>query len=129
MYDLESIVAQNRRAEKLGIIKAGYAVGTTGFVPHNERKAEFPGTKGHSEDQGGLQGHYIGDTYPWQVAGGFDEGVTTWTVTNYRTGENGHTYRGLPENPLGCAAAHHEAELRKSGAAVPTPVTTLNPEY
>lgn len=33
MYDLPSIVAQNRRAAKLGIIKPGQGVGTEGVKP------------------------------------------------------------------------------------------------
>lgn len=134
MYDLESIIAQNQRAEALGIIKAGSAVGTTGYRPGDRHPSIDDGgpsteTKGHSEWQGGLRGHSIGDTYPWQCAAGVDEGVTIWTVTNYLTGEDGHTYRGLPESKDGCARAHRECELRAKGLPVHEPVTTINPEY
>lgn len=132
MYSLESIVAQNRRAVEQGVIKAGSAVGTAGFVPFNERKGYRPGdrhpswevggeeVKGHSASQGGLRGHSIGEDYPWSVSAGFDGGVTTWTVVNHLTGETGGTHRGLPENPAGCGAAHDEAHQRKLGTFTTT---------
>lgn len=136
MYCLQSIIEQNRRAEALGIIKAGTAVGTTGFVPANERPEANPAWAvdgqpilGHRDDNGGLRGHSIGNTYPWQCAAGVDEGCTVWTVTNYLTGETGNTYRGLPESKTGCALAHRECELRAAGRAPAVPLTTTNEEY
>lgn len=133
MYCLQSIIEQNRRAEALGIIKAGTAVGTTGFVPANERPEANPAwavdgqpVLGHRDDNGGLRGHSIGEAYPFAVVGGVraegDVAVTTWTVTNYATGETFETYDGLPLDAKGCENAHNRATTLKR-------LSLRNPEY
>lgn len=129
MNSLSTIVRQNREAVRQGIIKAGSAVGTTGFVPHNERKPETAGffdTKGHRDDNGGLRGHSIGENYPFSVVGGFrTEGetlVTTWTVVNSANGQTFETYDGLPLDPQGCENAHNRAAVLKRQSL-------RNPEY
>ncbi len=67
MYSLPEIVARNRAAVELGVVKAGTAVGT-------EQSTDLP-------------------TYPFSVAGGVDEnGATVWTVVNYATGESFTSY-------------------------------------
>lgn len=133
MYDLQSIIAQNQRAEALGLIKPGSAVGTTGFVPHNEREVANPAwavsgqeVKGHREDNDGLRGHSVGENYPFSVVGGFrvdgDVSVTTWTVVNYATGQEFETYYGLPFDGKGCENAHNRASVLKRQSL-------RNPEY
>lgn len=133
MYCLQSIIEQNRRAEALGIIKAGTAVGTTGFVPTNERPEANPAwavdgqpVLGHREDNGGLRGHSVGENYPFSVIGGFrtegDVSVTTWTVVNYATGQEFETYDGLPLDGKGCENAHNRAAVLKRQLL-------RNPEY
>lgn len=139
MYSLSNIIAQNQRAEAAGVFAPGSVVGTTGYLPPSERPEETPAWSvdgqpvlGHREDDGGLRGHSIGDTYPWQVVGGIDDsGNATWTVSNYATGAQGFTYAGLPANPHGCTLAHDEAALRKAGVSLQGPVTIRirNEEY
>lgn len=117
MYDLETIVRQNREAERLGIIKAGSAVGTTGFVPYNEREGDVKTKRegwnvdgqpvlGHREDQGGLRGHSIGEDYPFSVVG---RGLDGWQVQNLLTGREYEVHTG----PGACEAAHEQAHKLK----------------
>lgn len=130
MYDLETIVRRNREAERLGIIKAGSAVGTTGFVPHNEREGVVETKRegwnvggqpvlGHREDQGGLRGHSIGDDYPFSVVG---IGLDGWRVQNLLTGEEFETYEG----PGACERAHDRAHELK---VLSQTAFTRNEEY
>lgn len=123
MYDLESIVAQNRRAEELGIIKAGSAVGTTGYVAPTDRERQTTTfgrafqSNGHKSEGGGIQPHSLGENYPFSVVGGCrpegDVLVTTWTVVNYESGETFETYDGLPLDGKGCENAHNRAATLK----------------
>lgn len=125
MYDLETIVARNREAERLGIIKPGSAVGTTGHRAPTDPPPALV-TKGHREDQPGLRGHSVGENYPFSVVCGLrDEGgvcVTTWTVVNYITGQEFETYDGLPLDGKGCENAHNRAGVLKRQSL-------RNPEY
>lgn len=123
MYDLETIVQRNREAERLGIIKPGSAVGTTGFVPRNERSraathfGEAFKPRGHGSEGGGIQPHSLGEDYPFSVVGGCREQdgalVTTWTVTNLEDGRTYETFDGLPLDGKGCENAHNRAHILK----------------
>lgn len=141
MYDLETIVQRNREAERLGIITPGSAVGTTGFVPLNERSrtgatrcfGEAFQPRGHTSEGDGIPPHSLGEDYPFAVVGGFrpltdaaaasgsfngyEGSVTTWTVTHYETGETFKTYDGLPVDPKGCENAHIRAHDLKCRSA------------
>ena len=133
MYSLASIIKQNQEAERLGIIKPGSAVGTTGFIPgqsgvnhghvtSEQAKPALSENSGQLEtqphDSAGLRGHSKGDAYPFSVtAGNITDGGTTWTVTNLETGRVYNSYRGQPWGGA-CAAAHAEADARRKGVAV-----------
>ena len=125
MYDLESIIAQNKRAEALGIIKPGSAVGTTGYRDPSQRangrdpNVADGGPRGHSEWQGGLRGHSIGDDYPFSVVG---IGLDGWRVQNLMTGEEFETYEG----PGACERAHDKAHELK---VLSQTTFTRNEEY
>lgn len=70
MYDLETIIAQNRRAARLGIIRNGTAVGTA--RTHQER-----------------------DPYPLYVMVGYNEDMSAaYVVRNVMTGEEFGRYTG-----------------------------------
>ncbi len=133
MYNLDHIIKQNQEAERLGIIKPGSAVGTTGFIPgqsgtnhghvtSEQAKPAPPENSGQLEtqphDSAGLRGHSKGGAYPFTVAAGAvtDTG-TSWTVMNAETGRVYNTYRGLAWGGA-CRAAHAEAQARKEGVAV-----------
>jgi len=112
MYDLESIVAQNKRAEELGIMKAGEAVGTTGHVPGGLAVAGVE-AKPHIGDTSGLRGHSVGDHYPWSVQPFIgDYGNTMWRVVNYESG-----FKGVSEHETYALAEDQLIKLRDLSTA------------
>jgi hypothetical protein len=102
MYSLERIIEQNREAVRVGVAKAGEAVGTEGYVPSGSYSV-VASTAGENGE------------------------LTAWTVTNTKTGEKFNTYISRPYGGA-CALAHTEADQRSSGRSFPRFVNAVRVE-
>lgn len=132
MNSLEKIIQQNRDAHALGLLLDGQAVGVQGFhaQAYLDRQPDelkrlppkFPGTLGHSLQQGGLRGHSIGDLYPWSVTPHINpaDGSDFYQVENLLTGVEFTT-----EYPT-FEAAELVAEARKALDSTAPKVETLH---
>lgn len=55
---------------------------------------------GHGAKTGGLQGHSVGDLYPYTVIGVSKSGALYWSVMDTRTGAEGFRRRSYQEAVL-----------------------------